>query len=84
MYSLRSRAIIDGVEFNLRNERDISNGWASAGEPLLFGQDTLKDTKDPLSLVTVPLYSARDLLRMRFEEPDDLAEVGALARSLEV
>ena len=70
--------------FCLRYEGDVGDSHLPADEPLLLRQDRLQDAQNTLDLVAVPIDSAGNLLRVEVGEPSSLAEVGALARGLEV
>ena len=70
--------------FCLRYEGDVSDSHLPANEPLLLRQDGLQDAQNALDFVAVPVDSAGNLLRVEVGEPSSLAEVGALARGLEV
>lgn len=61
------------------NEGKVGNGGLSPDEPLLLGQDTLKNAPDTLDLVYVALLCAWDFLGMEECKPCGLPEVGTLA-----
>ena len=71
-------------EYDLRDEREVSDSQLPTHEPLLLGQDRLQDGVYALDLIAVPLDGAGNLLGVIHREPGDLAEIGALAGCLEV